>query len=89
MKGPSIFFLQNSKEVIIFHQLANQNTPEISIDTKFQEWSKFTSANYLFQFTAFKRLFNVSLWVYVENSWKKIISQSCFQPHQEFWYAKL
>ena len=70
MNGPSIFFLQNSKEVIIFHQLTNQNSPENSIDTKFQEWRKFTSAYYLFQLTALQRLFNVSLWVYVEYSWK-------------------
>ena len=48
MNGPSIFFLQNSKEVIIFYQLTNQNSPENSIDTKFQEWRKVTSAYYLF-----------------------------------------
>ena len=71
---PSFFFLQNSKEVVNFHQLTNQNSPKISIDTKFQEWRKFTSAYYLFQLTAFQRSFNVFLWVYVE----KVENRSLF-----------
>ena len=45
---PSFFFLQNSKEVIIFHQMTNQISQEDSIDTRFQEWRKVESAYYLF-----------------------------------------
>ena len=84
LNRPSFFFLQNSKEVINFHQLTNQNSPENSIDTKFQEWRKFTSAYSLFQMTAFQRFFNVSFWLYVENNWKKIIFQCFFQTPREF-----
>ena len=84
MNEPSIFFLQNSKEVIIFHQLTNQNSPGNSIDIKFQEWSKVTSANVSFQMTAFQRFFNVSYWVYAENNWKKSFFNVVFSRHENF-----
>ena len=70
ISAPSNFLSKNSNEVLIFHQLTNQNFPERSIDTKFQESCKFTSAYYLFQITASHRLFMVSLWVQREYSWK-------------------
>ena len=89
-KKAVVFFSKNSEEVIIFHQLTNQNSTESTIDdTKFQQTCKPTSANYLLQFTTFQRLFNVSLWVYVGNSWKKVIFQCCFLPPREFRYANL
>ena len=63
---PSSLFSKNSEEVIIFQQLTNQTSPEVSIDTKFQESCKFTSTYYLFRTTAFRWSFIVSLWVHVE-----------------------
>ena len=62
---PSSFFSKNSEEVIIFQQLTNQTSPEVSIVTKFQESRKFTSTYYMFQITACQRMF-VSRWLYVK-----------------------
>ena len=47
-KKAVVCFSKNSEEVIIFPQLTNQNSQENSIDTRFQEWRKVTSAYYLF-----------------------------------------
>ena len=84
----SIFVLQKQRRSLYFYQLTNQNSPESSIDTKFQRSCKLTSAYYLFQITAFQRLF-LSLWKNVNYRWKKIFLQCCFQPPRNIRYAKL
>ena len=81
---PSILFLEKQWDVIIFHQLRNQSSPEISIDTNFQESCKFASTYYLFRITAFQRSFKVFLWIYVEKVEKKSLFNVVFSLPENF-----